>query len=111
MWSQWMWSRPVVSRIAVLEKRGAPRVANEFSKCGMPCVTKVRASVPSSQRGRTRPSQASRKLGRSGVVKPARTLFSRFAQTGMSTVTTRWRKPAPAMRATRPSMRAASPGR
>ena len=68
---------------------GAPRVAKEFSKCGMPCASSVRRKVPASQRGRVRPSQASRRLGLSGVEKPVRTLFSRLADTGMSTVSTR----------------------
>ncbi|CFP66713.1 Uncharacterised protein [Bordetella pertussis] len=48
----------------------------------------MRRKVPASQRGRLRPSQASRRPGLSGVEKPVRTLFSRLAETGMSTVST-----------------------
>ena len=90
---------------------GAPRSANEFSKCGMPRASSVRNSVPHNQRGRTRPSQASRRLGRSGVEKPARRLFSRLPATGMSTVTTSVRTPAAATRCSSAVMRSGVPGR
>ena len=48
--------RPEVSRMAVPDSKGAPRVANEFSKCGMPWLIRVRSMVPSIQRGRMMPS-------------------------------------------------------
>lgn len=37
-------------------QQGAPRVANEFSKCGMPWLIRVRSMVPTIQRGRVMPS-------------------------------------------------------
>ncbi|CFP03826.1 Uncharacterised protein [Bordetella pertussis] len=87
-WLQSRWSRAEKSRSTLADRMGAPRVANEFSKCGIPCASRVRRKVPASQRGRLRPSQASRRPGLSGVEKPVRTLFSRLAETGMSTVST-----------------------
>jgi hypothetical protein len=44
--------------------------------------------VPNSQAGWVSPAHASATLGRSGVEKPALTLFSRLAATGVSTVMT-----------------------
>src|SRR5258708_10382445 len=82
---------------------GGPRVAKEFSKCGMPCRSTVRIAVPKSQRGLVRPCHARRAVGRSGVEKPARMLFSRFDSTATSTVTTSVLKPAAATRSTRRS--------
>ena len=67
--------------------------------------------VPASQRGRTMPSHARRRLGRSGVEKPARMLFSRLPATGMSTVTTRVCTPAAITRHSKASMRSGVPGR
>jgi hypothetical protein len=78
----------VVSRIAEADRIGAPRVAKEFSKCGIPCESSVLANVPASQRGLDAPSNARRTDGRNGREKPVRTLFSRLAQTGISTVKT-----------------------
>ena len=57
------------------------------------------------------PSQASRTLGRSGVEKPARTLFSRLAAAGVSTVMTSFPKPALATRSISVVMLPTSPGR
>ena len=82
-----------------------------FSKCGMPCSSSVRKSIPNSQRGRMMPSQASRRDGRSGVLKPLRKLFSRLAATGTSTVTTSVSKPPRAQRSTSCVMGPFSPGR
>src|SRR3989344_5180086 len=106
MWRQLKWSRAEKSRRTVEETMGAPRVANEFSKCGMPWRSNVRKKVPATQRGRTRPSHARRRLGRKGVEKPVRMLFSRLAEMGISTVTTRVRKPARSTRSMSASMRA-----
>ena len=110
MWRQLRWSRAEKSRITLDDMMGAPRVANEFSKCGMPWRSSVRRKVPATQPGRTMPSQARRRLGLSGVEKPVRMLFSRLAEIGMSTVTTRVRKPARSTRSISASMRAWSPG-
>ena len=54
----------------------------------MPCRTSVLRNVPNSQRGCVRPCHARRALGRSGVEKPARMLFSRLDAIEASSVTT-----------------------
>ncbi|MNT28934.1 hypothetical protein D3C72_1646490 [compost metagenome] len=100
-----------MSRIAEADKIGAPRVAKEFSKCGMPLASRVLANVPASQRGRDTPSNARRRDGRKGNEKPVRTLFSRLAQTGISTVRTSVANPAAPIRSIKASRRVASPGR
>ena len=85
--------------------------AYAFSKCGMPCRSSVRRNVPNSHRGRTMPSHARRRLGRSGLVKPARRLCSRLGVAGVSTVSISVSYPARATRSTSAVMRAVSPGR
>ena len=77
----------------------------------MPWRSKVRRNVPNNQRGRVTPSQNSRGVGRSGVEKPVRTLFSRLADTGVSTVSTSVQNPAAATRSISAPMRGSSPGR
>ena len=108
---QFKWSFLVKSRSTSRARIGAPRVASEFSKCGMPWRTSVRSAVPKSQRGCVMPSQASRGLGLSGVENPARTLFSRLESTATSTVTTSVPKPAAAARSMMPRILSISPGR
>ena len=67
--------------------------------------------MPKSQRGRRMLSQARRRVGRSGVSKPLRTLFSRLAATCTSTVRTSVSYCARATRSTSSVMVPSSPGR
>ena len=90
---------------------GGPRSASMFSMCGMPCRSSVRAAVPSSHDGCDTPSHTRRTEGSSGTVKPLRVLFSRFAETGTSTVSTSVSNPAARARATSASILSGSPGR
>ncbi len=60
-----------------------------FSKCGMPWRSSVRAKVLTVQTGCVSPSQTSRAEGLMGMEKPFRSLFSRLAGTGTSTVSTK----------------------
>ena len=89
---------------------GAAAIATTIATTGRAFGTRAATAMPATQPGRTMPSQARRRLGRSGVEKPVRILFSRLAEMGMSTVTTSVPKPARATRSISASIRSWSPG-